>query len=323
MNSPTSFMKVSAGLILCTGLTLSALKADPQTTTSTLYSADFGTYQDGVLNGNNGWVSTAGVAPGPGYVSAYPGFASNVLSYGGYDGYGVVSSDPTTLPQSQFNYAYHPVSLDTSGGQIVTGLDIKSTFSVTASTRNHPNQDSFGFTLLNSSGDQLVSFDLNPYSASALELGYSTYGALGNNSYTIGSGSQSSDYGLNSFTSLKVGYNGLNNYDVKFTGIGTSAWTLSLSINGISLYSGAINGDFSKVSQDVTAAAFTWFLVDGTQTTSNGVTIDPNYGDNQMVVQNYTLSQLAIPEPKTWVLFGVSALILVVAVRRRAESDQD
>jgi len=319
-------MKISTGLLLCTGLTLGALKADPQTTTSTLYSADFGTYQDGVLNGNNGWVSTAGVAPGPGYVSTYPGFGSNnVLSYGGFDGYGVDSTNPTTLPQSQFNYAYHPFSLDTSNGQNVTGLDIQSTFAITASssTGSHTNQDNFGVTLFNSNGQQLVSFDLNPYSTSALELGYSTYGALGNNSYTIGSGSQSSDYNANSFTSLKIGYNGLNNYDVKFTGIGTSAWTLSLSINGISLYSGAINGDFSKVSQDVTAAAFTWFLADGTQTTSNGVTYDPNYGDNQMVVQNYKLSQMAIPEPKTWVLFGVSALILVVAVRRRAESDQD
>jgi hypothetical protein len=317
MNSPTSFIKISGGLLICAGLALGTLKADPQTITNTLYSADFGTYQDGVLNGENGWISTAATAPGPGYISAYPGFASNFLSYGGYDGYGVVASDPTTLPQSQFNYAYHPISLDTSGGKTVTGLDIQSSFSVTASTRIHPNQDSFGFTLLNTSGQQLVSFDLNPYSPAALELGYSTYGVLGNNSYTIGSGSQQAAYQANTFTSLKVGYNGLNNYDVKFTGIGTSTWTLSLSINGISLYSGAINGDFSQVSQDISAAAFTWFLYDGTTQTANGVTFDPNYGDNQMVVQNYKLSQLAVPEPKTWLLLAISGLIMVVAIRRK------
>jgi hypothetical protein len=319
MNSPRPFIKFIPALLVSAGLMLGTSHADTTTVTNSLYSADFGTYQDGVLNNQNGWISAASTPPGPGYISSYSGFASNVLSYGGYNGYGVVASDPTTLPQSQYNYAYHPFSLDTSSGKTVTALDIQSTFSVTSSTTNHPNQDSFGFTLLNTSGQQLVSFDLNPYSTNALELGYSTYGALGNNSYTIGSGSQQSAYNSNSFTSLKIGYNVLNNYDVKFSGIGTSTWTLDLAINGISLFSGAINGDFSQVSQDISAAALTWFLYDGKTDTSNGVTYYSQYGDNQMVAENIRVSQLAaIPEPKTWLLLAFSGLILVVAIRRQA-----
>jgi hypothetical protein len=94
---------------------------------------------------------------------------------------------------------------------------------------------------------------------------------------------------------------------------------MDVTINEIQLFSGALNADFSGINlMTIRTASPTWLLNDASRDVLTGVYT--NYGNNQMAMLNYSVNQLSIPEPQTWILFGLSGLIMVVAIRRRVNS---
>lgn len=312
---------------------LSALQAQTYpTTTNNLYNVDFNTLNAGAINGNGGWVgitpnvSPNNTQPGPGAINSYLTYG-NILNYGGLDGYSVDTNNANTLPYNQFNYIAHPFGFDESQGKIVTGLQLQSRFAITPSSNQFADatssqMDSFGFTLQDQSGNSLISFDLNSYNNNSLSMGYSVYGAnSGNGSYTIGTGNQSENYGDATIPAndlLFWNYNVFNNLQLTFSKLDSTTVSMDVTINGIQLFSSALNADFNGINlTSIATASPTWLLYDSTVDASGVYT---GYGDNQMAMLNYSVNQLSIPEPQTWILFGLSGLISVVAIRRRVNS---
>jgi|688.fasta_scaffold426793_1 hypothetical protein len=313
---------------------LSALQAQTySTSTNNLYSVYFNTMYAGAINGSDGWVgitpdiSPNNTQPGPGAIGSYLNYG-NILNFGGLDGYSVDTNNANTLPYNQFNYIAHPFGFDESQGKIVTGVQLQSRFAITPSSNQladatSSQMDSFGFTLQDQSGRSLISFDLNAYNNAKLSMGYSVYGAnSGNDSFTIGTGNQASDYFNNTIPESDIlfwNYNVFNNLQLTFSKLDAATVSMDVTINGIQLFSSALNGDFHGLDLTTIATASpTWLLYNNTVDSETGVYTA--YGDNQMAVLDYSVNQLTIPEPQTWILLGLSGLIAVVAIRRRTNS---
>ena len=176
--------------------------------------------------------------------------------------------------------------------------------------------DTFGWTILNTAGNSLISIDLNYASGTNYTLGVTSYA---NNTPTNANGPVSQTLNATNGSPLSpinssVQYNfAFNIYNIGTTNQSVSAFSYNSGTNGPPLFLGSTSiagTDFSTSSfnnGDTNVASFAAYW-----STANTNT----FGNNYLAMANVTVA--TVPEPKTWILFGLSGLVLVVVLRRRA-----
>lgn len=228
------------------------------------------------------------------------GGGSNYLSLGGY----YLSEPPTSF----YTYAQQGINVQSNS------VSFNSVFQINPGSTNRI-RDSFGWTLFNTTGEQLISVDLNPTGTTQYTLGvtsYSSESSFTSLSFTNNNGIPLTP--LNGNTSYELGF---NVYNIGSAGARVEAFSYNSGNNLPPTYLGqaAIEGTIwtdvlsNLVGTEIGIIGATWAL--------NGESL-ADYGNNFMAMN--TLSVNSIPEPQTWVLFGIAGLILVVAVRRRVTS---
>jgi hypothetical protein len=290
-------------------------------------------------SGQDGWVSSAqgaNLSYGPG-VNVYnaPYTIPYFQSFGGDTYYSTDIEQIKTYPQSATNY----LTQSQYAGTSINKIHFDTTFSIYGDPSNpnlNGNYDTLGWTLLNSSGKALIGINLNtgtdPTAGWTLTTTSYANNGVANQAFTINNGSALSP--LDNGKTTHLGFN--------IVGIGTAQQTIQILNYGTNYSSGGTNYsvlgtdliagyDFSGIAggTSIAALASTWILNDtdpstiSTQTGTNadGSTFTYNaytdYAFNSLQMNNLTIS---VPEPQTWILFGLSGLILVVAIRRRANS---
>ena len=210
----------------------------------------------------------------------------------------------STAPVSPYTYAIQGINVQSNS------VHFDSTFQLNPGSGL---KDNFGWTLFNTNGVELLSIDLNALSSNQFALGLTSYGtgASGSSSAFLNGGSVLSNLDVN--TSYRLGFNILN------IGSGfqrVDAYSYNSGPTGTPTYLGQaiITGTYSNPI--IGSLGATWELTD--LTTNNVTGLYTGFGDNFMAMN--TLSVSAVPEPQTWVLFGLAGLILMVAVRRRASA---
>jgi hypothetical protein len=287
-----------------------------------------GNWVNWVGGGQDNWfnssqtISGAPLYQGPGAVnyvtSGYENYP-HLLSFGG--GFNsVVGGDPSTYPLANKNYLTYNL------GETTKSIHFDSTFYFLQGLNSKP-QDSFGWTLFNTSGNALMSINYTPKSATGTNtqsyaVTASTYGSDGVVNQTL------YRTGGSVFSPITNNVNVHLGFDI--TGIGTTNQAISLfnytntfGVGGTGTLLGttAIQGtNYSNVGgDDISSLALTWTLANNSSryyTNTDGSTYLAynNYGFNSIQVANLTV---AIPEPKTWALMGISGLIMVLALRRK------
>ena len=265
------------------------------------------------------WYSSPDLLPGqyyPPYAGVVPlsGGGGNALFLGGAN---VTGTDGSPLNPS--NNVWANLSLNNAFGSSYSsnGIYFNSTFQVNPGTST--NLDTFGWTLFNSLGNQLMSINLNPIS--------------GGSQYTLGATSFAADSDLSNQTLLKIDNSPIepivatNWYHLGFevNGIGTASQSVSVYTYSANGHQGTpyLIGTTMIPGTDFSDPAFDGI---GVATPYGGTniailsatwTISPTgYGDNTMYMQQFGVASM-VPEPKTWALLGISGLIMVVALRRR------
>jgi len=306
--------------------------------------ADTGDWINWVGGGQDGWYNSSQVKAGlpnfqgPGVVNYFsdPAYANypNLMAFGGASLNSLVGSDPTTFPNSRTSYLIKDL------GTAVNKIHFDSTFYLWQGSASRPQQDTFGWTLFNQAGNALLSINYVPTYAPG---GYPSNNSL-NQTYNITATSFAANGSTNQsllknngspLNPLPINYNAHLGFDV--SGIGTENLTVSVynyantfdlggaggsgTLLGTTLITGS---DYSNISggTNISALALSWSLASSanrTYTNTDGSTYIAytNYGNNSIAVANLTI---AVPEPQTWVLFGLSGLIVVVAIRRRVNS---
>lgn len=299
---------------------------------SNIYYTDFYTNNsnylytaDAPIVGQDGWYTTSVNNPGPGAVrylnyNAGTGYQPDSFVLGGNTFGSVIPSNQNTYPTSQETSILRQVPVN------YNSVYFDTTFFISPGSGA---KDSFGWTLLNQNGYYLMQINLK-----------ATTTTNGSVVYNIGATSFANDSNLE-FQPLKKNgvplapinpnewfHLGFDIYDIGTANQSIGLWSYNLSggdtatptlISRTSIAGYDFSSsDYNDGNTNVGAIGMTWFLSDSsTQTGTNGNTIYTGYGNNTMVVQ--TLG-VAVPEPQTWVLFGLSGLIVVVAIRRRANS---
>jgi len=228
------------------------------------------------------------------------GGGTNYLNIGGY-----FLSSVSATPADFTTYAMQGIDVQSNSVQFNT------IFQVNPGTTT---QDNFGWTLFNTAGDQLISVDLN---------------ATGASQYTLGVTSFAGDSPLNSISFFNNGstltpldgntsyHLGFNIFNIGESGARVDAFSYNAGNNAPPTYLGQaiIEGSdwltYQSNNTTIGILGATWTLNMDSETTAD-------YGNNFMAMN--TLAVNSVPEPQTWVLFGLSGLILVVAIRRRANS---
>ena len=280
---------------------------------------------DAPIVGQDGWYSSSVNNPGPGAVrylnyNAGTGYQPDSFVLGGTPYASVISNDQNTYPTSQETTILRQVPVN------FNSVYFDSTFLIAPGSGA---KDSFGWTLLNQNGYYLMQINLK-----------ATTTTNGSVVYNIGATSFANDSNLE-FQPLKKNgtavtplnpnewfHLGFDIYDIGTANQSIGLWSYNLSgtntITPTLLSRTSIAGydfsssEFNDGNTNVGAIGMTWFLSDSSnQTGTNGKTIYTGFGNNTMIVQ--TLG-VAVPEPQTWVLFGLSGLIVVVALRRRVNS---
>jgi hypothetical protein len=287
-------------------------------------------------SGQDGWVSSAqggNSAYGPGanvYAGSYtiPYFQS----FGGDTYYSTDIDKIQTYPQSATNY----LTQSQYAGTGINKIHFDTTFSIygdPTSPNANGNYDTLGWTLLNSSGKALIGINLNTGTdpTAGWTLTTTTYANNGVANQVFTKNNSTALSPLDNGKTTHLGFN--------IVGIGTAQQSIQILDYGTNYSSGGTNYsvlgtdliagyDFSGIAGGTTIAALasTWILNDTdpstilakTGTNADGSTFTYNaysdYAFNSLQMNNLTVS---VPEPKTWVLFGISALIMVVALRRK------
>ena len=236
----------------------------------------------------NNWYNPAAAS------SAYSTtIVSNSLYVGGW------ALSNSTAPVSPYTYAIQGINVQSNTVHFDTTFQINPGSGL---------KDNFGWTLFNTNGAQLLSIDLNALSTNQFALGLTSYGtgASGNSSPFLNGGSALSNLAVN--TPYRFGF---NIYNIGSGSQRVDAFSYNSGPTGDPTYLGQaiITGTYSNAIIGTLGA--TWELTDLS-------TVDGRYtgfGNNFMAMNSLTVS--AVPEPQTWVLFGLAGLVLVVAVRRR------
>jgi hypothetical protein len=203
-----------------------------------------------------------------------------------------------------------------SSGTGTNVVFVRSTFDIYYASGS---KDSFGYSIYSTTGYNLMNFMFTPTTlsngATAYNFGIQS-GANDTPYYTDGLEIQTLKSGA---APLFVLPNSWTDLGFAISGIGTTNQSVSLYTfqGGATNYYGTTKINYSDFSSsayndgntNVGAVGMSWFIKDGTANQAGNLI---NYGDNTMLVQNLTV---AIPEPKTWMLLGLSGLIMVVALR--------
>jgi hypothetical protein len=233
------------------------------------------------------------------------GGGTNYLNIGGY----FLGANSNT-PAGFTTYAMQGIDVQSNSVQF------NSIFQVNPGTTT---KDNFGWTLFNTTGYELISVDLNAAGTNA--TGVSQY-TLGVTSFAGENSTFNSVSFFNNGTSLtpllgNTSYHlGFNVYNIGESGARVDAFSYNSGNNAPPTYLGQaiIQGsDWSYQSNNTTIG-----IIGASWTLNNNSLSTAEYGNNFMAMN--TLAVSSIPEPQTWVLFGLSGLILVVAIRRRANS---
>lgn len=299
-----------------------------------IYYTDFytnnsgGSYtSDAPIVGQDGWYTTSVNNPGPGAVrllnaNAGTGPQPNSFVLGGTPYASVIEGNQNTYPTSQETTILRNVPVN------FNSIYFDTTFSIVPGSGA---SDSFGWTVVNSEGYYLMQINLKvtnaPNGSIIYNIGATSFANDSNLEFQPLKKNGTPVAPLNASEWYRIGF---DIYDIGTANQSIGLWTYNLSGTETTtptlVSRTAISGtDFSDDGQgynngntNVGRIGMTWFLSDSSnQTGTNGNTIYTGFGNNTMIVQ--TLG-VAVPEPQTWVLFGLSGLIVVVAIRRRANS---
>jgi hypothetical protein len=287
-----------------------------------------------LLNGQNGWTTLGiqgGSEYGPGVVYRNQGAAfranPNNFALGGDSYFSSDIGNSVTYPQSQTTYIAR--SAVTPFNQV----HFDTTFMIYANEPNINGQwDTLGWSLLNSAGHSLMSINLDTADDGATwNLSATPYGS--NNKQALFKSNGTPIAGFNNNSYARIGFNIFNLGETNSTiqvlqyNGGTSStnynygWSTNYMILGNNIINGGTNSANIAGGNKISQLAATWTLAssDHQLYTNEGVVTTGfnNYADNSLVMSTLLIS---VPEPQTWVLLGLSGLIVVVAIRRRANS---
>ena len=274
------------------------------------YSTDFSStnYQQGNAlpsatdpNQQNGWyVDPVSADPQSAFAAV---ITNNNLYLGGY-----FLTNANATPASNLNFAKVGTALNTNS------VRFQTTFFITPSTVG--SSDSFGWEIFNNAGYQLMSIDLNYTSGTSYTLGVTSFA---NDTPTNTSGVPVSQVlngtngsplsPLSSSTQYVLAF---SIYNIGTTNQSVSAFSYNAGTNNPPLFLGntSIAGtdfstsDYNNGDTNIATFAAYWNTAD-TNT----------YGNNSLAMSNVSIS--SVPEPKTWILLGLSGLVVVVTLRRR------
>jgi hypothetical protein len=286
-----------------------------------------------LLNGQNGWTNLGiqgGSEYGPGVVYRNAGVAfinnPNNFALGGDSYFSTDINNSVTYPQSQTTYIAR--SAVTPFNQI----HFDTTFLVYANEPNSNGQwDTLGWSLLNSAGHALMKINLDTanngvtWNLSATPYGSTNKQALFKSNGTPIDGINNNSYARLGFNIFNLGETNSTIQVLRYNG-GTSStnytgWSTNYTILGNTIINDGANSANIVGGNTISQLAATWTLAssDNQLYTNDGVVTTGynNYADNSLVMSTLLIS---VPEPQTWVLLGLSGLIVVVAIRRRANS---
>lgn len=285
-----------------------------------------------MLNGQNGWTNLGVQGPssqgyGPGVVYRNQGTAfranPNVFALGGDSYFSTDINNSVTYPQSQTTYIAR--SAVTPYNQI----HFDTTFLVYANAANSNGQwDTLGWSLLNSAGHALLNINLDTADDGITwNLSATPFGSTNKQALTLSNGQPLAGINNNSWTHL--GFNIFNlgetnatiqilRYNGSTSSTNTTTWSTNYTILGNNILNGGANSANIDGGNTISQLAATWTLAssDHQLYTNDGVVTTGynNYADNTLLMSTLLIS---VPEPRTWVLMGISGLILVVAFRRK------
>ena len=313
-------------LLVAVGLGGHSAKAQNTNYPSIVYSTDFTSDTSSAsVAGQDGWYTTSGNYPGPGsiqplnFTTDVNGTTANWFVLGGSVAYGgVTPTYPSTMPDTQTTTLLHEAKTGTDSVFINSTFDLYTV----GYSANGPGktQSALGFSIYNTTGYNLMDIKFTPVIAANNSVSY-TMGVV---SYGNDNVNLDTQILTNTFTGSQIKLSGNTFYDigVAVTGIGTANQSIgvySYTPNSTQylgttqiMYNDFSSSAYNDGNTNVGAIGMSWHITDGSTNSAGNLT---NFGVNTMLVQNITAS---IPEPKTWVLFGISALIMVVAIRRRA-----
>jgi PEP-CTERM motif len=287
-----------------------------------------------MLNGQNGWTNLGiqgGTEYGPGVVYRNQAISfrgnPNNFALGGDSYFSSDINNSVTYPQNQTTYIAR--SAVTPFNQI----HFDTTFLIYAASPNSNGQwDTLGWSLLNSAGRSLMSINLDTADDGATwNLSATPYGS--NNKQALFKSNGTPIAGFNNNSYARIGFNIFNLGEtnstiqvLKYNGSTSSTnynygWSTNYTILGNNIIDGGTNSANIAGGNSISQLAATWTLAssDNQLYTNDGVVTTGfnNYADNSLVMSTLLIS---VPEPQTWVLLGLSGLIVVVAIRRRANS---
>jgi hypothetical protein len=289
-------------------------------------------------SGQDGWVNFGGDGNqvpngnGPGVIfrngnSAYRNDPAG-LSIAADAFYSTQQGNSGTYPQSATTYIAQGLYSATGNNAI----HFDTTFWLYADVPNTNDQwDTLGWSILNSSRQSLLSINLDAtdVTGTAWKLSVTAAGStnkqllnIPNAGWTTISGNQISHLGFNIINigdtneSIQV----LQYQNTISTNVPSISTQGSYQVLGTTQIIGGADAANLSGGTLVSYLANTWTLADTnstelyTNTDGSVVSAYNNYAQNNMIMQSLLIS---VPEPKTWVLFGISALIMVVALRRK------
>jgi len=288
-----------------------------------------------LLNNQNGWTNLGiqgGAEYGPGivYRNQRSSFRPNPNNFvlGGDAYFSTDINNSVTYPQSQTTYIAR--SAVTPFNQI----HFDTTFMIYAAAPNSTGQwDTLGWSLLNSAGHSLMRINLDAADefGDSWNLSATAYGSTNKQTLFKSNGTPIAGFNNNSYA--RIGFNIFNLGEtnstiqvLQYNGSTSSTnynygWSTNYTILGNNIIDGGTNSANIAGGNKISQLAATWTLAssDHQLYTNEGVVTTGfnNYADNSLVMSTLLIS---VPEPQTWVLLGLSGLIVVVAIRRRANS---
>ena len=233
-----------------------------------------------------------------------------------------------TYPQSATTY----LAQSLYSGTGTNAIHFDSTFWLLANGGNNTNGwDTLGWSLMNSSQQTLLSINLNDIAGdgSAWQLSVTAAGntskqvlSITNTTWTTLSGNSITHLGFNI---LNIGQTNeaiqvLQYNNTSSTNIPTVGAQGNFGVISTALITDGTNASTLSGGDSVGYLANFWTLADTNSTdlytnTDNSVsTVYTNFAQNNMMMMSTLIS---VPEPKTWILFGLSGLALVVYLRKR------
>lgn len=309
------------------------------TVNSNGYGTNSGTGYWGTLaNGQDGWImfgndgSTVPNGNGPGVIYRNGNVVNRLnpagLTIAADAFFSTEQGKPYTYPQSATTYIAQGLYSATGNNAI----HFNTTFRLYADTPNSNNQwDTLGWTVLNSSRQSLLSINLDATdeTGAAWQLSVTAVGSTNKQLLNIQNAGWTT-LDANSITHL--GFNIINigetNASIQVLQYQNDTSTNVPSITTLGNYqvlgTTQITGgaDAANLSGGTLVGylANTWTLADKdstelyTNTDGSLVSAYNNYAQNNMIMHSLVI---AVPEPKTWALIGISGLIMVVALRRK------